>query len=98
MDRNGPERTGKKTLRRRLKGYNSLKSNCNKIMRLLESGSRPCCKYAKRCRSAMHHRRDALAPIASKRFSVTAPSKTGGQKMRFRPALRSVRRGVAIDD
>jgi hypothetical protein len=45
----------------------------------------------------MHHRLDALAPIASLRFGVAAASKTGARKMRFRPTLRSARRDVGVD-
>jgi hypothetical protein len=45
----------------------------------------------------MHHRLNTLAPIASIRFGVAAPSKTGGRKTLFRPTLRSAWRGVGVD-
>jgi len=46
---------------------------------------------------AAAQRLDAFALIASIRFGVAAPSKTGGRKTRFRPTLRSARRGAGVD-
>jgi hypothetical protein len=45
----------------------------------------------------MHHRLNALAPIAFIRFGVAAPSKTGARRTLLRSTPRSARRGVGVD-